>query len=68
MIHRYIRFKHLKERRVVDNWPTLQRWIELYGFPPGRYLGPNTRCWTEDEVAAWLEARPLADTEPTVTE
>jgi hypothetical protein len=54
-----LRFKHLKERRIVENWPQLKRLVETQRFPPGRLLGPNTRAWTEDEIAAWLETRPV---------
>jgi len=32
-------------------------WIEQLDFPPGRLLG-RTRCWTEDELKAWVESRP----------
>ncbi len=53
-----LRFKHLKQRRIVENWPQLKRLVETQGFPPGRLLGPNTRTWTEDEIDTWLEARP----------
>ncbi len=28
-----------------------------YGFPLGRLLGPHTRVWTEEEVAAWFNSR-----------
>lgn len=54
----FVRFKTLQARGIVDNFPTLVRWIEEWGFPPGRLLGPNVRAWTEDEVADWLESRP----------
>lgn len=55
-----IRFNDLKERGIVSNWQTLLRWIETEGFPPGRRLGPNTRCWTDAEIDAWIESRPVA--------
>ena len=58
MATRYLRFADLVERRIVNNRTTLNRWIEDYGFPPGRLLGPNTRAWTTDEVDVWLEERP----------
>ena len=57
-----LRFKHLKERRVVNNRATLGRWIKNQGFPPGFLLGPNSRAWTEDSVNAWLANR-AAETE-----
>jgi predicted DNA-binding transcriptional regulator AlpA len=54
----FLRFKDLKARGIVGNWPTLLRWIKDEGFPPGRYLAPNTRAWSEAEIEAWLAARP----------
>jgi hypothetical protein len=50
----------LKARGVVNNWPTLVNRINKYGFPPGRLIGPNARAWTEEEVEAWIAARPVA--------
>jgi predicted DNA-binding transcriptional regulator AlpA len=44
----------------INNWPTLKRRVEQDNFPPGRYVGKNTRVWTEEEVSAWWEARPTA--------
>jgi len=55
-----IRFNDLKARGIVANWNTLLRWIESDNFPPGRKLGANTRAWTETEVEAWIQSRPLA--------
>jgi predicted DNA-binding transcriptional regulator AlpA len=60
---RYLRYKDLVAAGLVKNWPTLLRWIEHEGFPPGRYLAPNTRAWPETEVVAWLESRPSAKPE-----
>ncbi|WP_158665354.1 helix-turn-helix transcriptional regulator [Sinorhizobium fredii] len=57
---RLLRFVHLKERQIVQNWPQLRRMVERYGFPPGLLLGPNTRAWREDEVEQWLASRPTA--------
>jgi hypothetical protein len=53
-----VRFRHLKERGIVENWPQLKRLIENCGFPSGRYLGPNSRAWFEDEIDEWLNSRP----------
>jgi hypothetical protein len=53
-----LRFKHLKEDGVVESWPQLKRLVDGYGFPSGRYIGPNTRVWTPEEIAAYLESRP----------
>jgi predicted DNA-binding transcriptional regulator AlpA len=57
MSERLLRFADLKERGIVNNWPTLRRWIQYQGFPPGIVLGPNTRAWTESEIDAWLANR-----------
>jgi predicted DNA-binding transcriptional regulator AlpA len=53
-----LRFSDLKARNIVRNWPTLKRWVETSGFPAGKLLGPNTRVWTEGEIAEWLDSRP----------
>ncbi len=58
-----LRFSDLQARGVVNNWVTLRRWIDREGFPTGRMLGPNTRAWSEDEIAAWIASRPT-DTKP----
>jgi len=55
-----LRFADLKARKIVSNWPTLKRWIDQEGFPPGIKLGPNSRAWTEEEIAEWLANRPKA--------
>jgi len=53
-----LRFADLKARGIVNNRMTLRRWIEREGFPPGRLLGPNSRCWIDQEIAEWIAARP----------
>jgi predicted DNA-binding transcriptional regulator AlpA len=55
-----LRFGDLKNRKIVTNHPTLKRWIQEQGFPPGRLLGPNTRVWTEAEVEGWVNSRPIS--------
>ena len=57
-----LRFRDLKDRKIVTNHVTLGRWIAKEGFPPGRMLGPNTRVWREDEINAWLDSRPTNNT------
>jgi hypothetical protein len=37
----------------IKNWPTLRRRVENDNFPPGRYVGANTRVWDKAEVEAW---------------
>jgi predicted DNA-binding transcriptional regulator AlpA len=54
-----LRFRDLRERRIVENWPTLLRWIEREGFPAGIRLGPNCRAWESTAVADWLEGRRI---------
>jgi hypothetical protein len=55
----YLRFRDLKARGIVANWPTLMNRINKSGFPPGRMIGPNARAWTETEVNEWLATRPI---------
>lgn len=57
---RFLRFADLKQAGIVSNWVTLRNWIENEGFPPGRLLGPNTRAWTDEEIAEYLNSRPAA--------
>jgi predicted DNA-binding transcriptional regulator AlpA len=54
-----LRYRNLVARGVVRNRMTLKRRIKLDGFPPGRMTGPNERTWTEDEVDAWVNSRPI---------
>jgi hypothetical protein len=56
----YLRFRDLKARGIVNNWPTLVNRINKFGFPSGRLIGPNARAWTEDEVEAWIARQPTA--------
>jgi predicted DNA-binding transcriptional regulator AlpA len=60
VIPRLLRYKDLKERGIVENWTTLFRLIASGDFPAGRYISPNRRAWTEDEIAEWLDSRPQA--------
>lgn len=56
----WLRFNDLKRQKIVTNHPTLRRWIEREGFPPGILLGPNTRAWKPSWIRAWLDSRPSA--------
>ena len=56
---KWLRFTDLQDRGVINSWPMLRRRVERDGFPAGRMLGPNTRAWSEDEVQAWLDSRPI---------
>jgi hypothetical protein len=44
----------------------LRRWIEMEGFPPGFYLGKNTRAWHKDDCDHWLANRPTAGPPPDI--
>ncbi|PWT73229.1 MAG: hypothetical protein C5B46_05665 [Proteobacteria bacterium] len=61
---RLLRFRDLKERGIVNNWPTLRNRIAKYGFPPGRMTGPNERTWVEAEIDAWIKSRPTVGPAP----
>jgi len=52
----------------IKSWPTLKLRILNDNFPPGRYLGGNTRVWTIEEVEAWFESRPKAGPPPEIHE
>jgi len=58
-----LRFRDLK-RYGIKNHPTLKRWIEQADFPPGFYLGSNTRAWREDDCEVWLANRPKWEARP----
>ena len=59
-----LRFKQLKERGIVRSRPQLRNLIAISGFPQGRLLSPNCRVWTEEEVDAWFESRPVENDRP----
>jgi predicted DNA-binding transcriptional regulator AlpA len=55
----YLRYRHLVSRGVVNSRQELKRLQDKHGFPPGRLLGPNTRVWTDEEIDAYIAARPV---------
>jgi len=57
---RYLRFRDLQRRGVVQTRQTLHTWIKHYGFPAGYKIAPNSRVWREDEVEAWIAERAQA--------
>lgn len=64
MARNLLRFKDLKDRRIVNNWAQLGNLVEKYGFPAGFMPSPNTRAWFEDEVDAWLDAKASTPARP----
>jgi hypothetical protein len=62
---KWLRFRDLKERQIVDSWPQLGNLIEKQGFPRGRMLSANVRAWDEEnEIEPWLASRPIAGAAP----
>jgi predicted DNA-binding transcriptional regulator AlpA len=51
-------YNAVRQTGVANNWPALNRRIANEGFPPGRLIG-RKRLWTEAEVTAWIESRPV---------
>ncbi len=56
MSERLLRFPDLKARGIINNWPTLRRWIERENFPVGFRI-QNTRFWTEQSINDWIASR-----------
>lgn len=63
---RFLRFKDLVDAGIVNNRPTLHRWIRDRGFPKAVKLGPGTAAWKDDEVQAWLSQRAPSTVEQVV--
>ena len=57
---KWIHYKNLVAKGVVSSRMTLKRLIDSQDFPPGVLITPNARAWNEDEVDAWIAARPAA--------
>jgi predicted DNA-binding transcriptional regulator AlpA len=55
-----IRYSDLVKKGVVNSRMTLKRLIDAQDFPTGRLITPNSRAWDEEEVDAWIAARPTA--------
>jgi predicted DNA-binding transcriptional regulator AlpA len=55
-----LRYSDLLALGVINNRATLSNWIRHRGFPCGQLTGPNSRTWSEAEVQAWLDSRPVA--------
>ena len=63
-MRKILRFRDLKAREIVRNRPALKDAIKKLGFPEPRWLSPQIQFWFEDEVEAWLEARPHETKQP----
>jgi hypothetical protein len=63
-MRRWLRFRDLKARGIVNNWPTLKNRIEKHGFPPGVMTGPNERTWTEEEIEEYRKRCPVEGPAP----
>ncbi len=50
-------------RRTGRSRSTIKRYLQLpaLGFPRPVQLGPRDRGWYEDEIEAWIDARPRCD-------
>jgi predicted DNA-binding transcriptional regulator AlpA len=59
-IMKLLRFPDLVAIGLFNSRMTLKRAIDSQGFPEGVLLTPNCRAWREDEIEAWVAARPTA--------
>jgi hypothetical protein len=55
----YYRFHDLVAKGYVSNRMTLKRWRDAGRFPPPVVLGPNTKAWTDEQLAE-VDARAKA--------
>jgi len=58
MTIRVLRPDDLAERLGVSR-TTLWRWERAGILPRRRAIGPNTNGWPADEIATWLDNRPV---------
>jgi predicted DNA-binding transcriptional regulator AlpA len=58
-IPRFLRQADLTERKISSGGRQTDYLIKHHNFPVGRMLSPLIRGWTEAEVLAWLETRPI---------
>ena len=58
-----LRFEDLRAQGFVKTWPSLNKWVDEKGFPPGRMIGRN-RVWTIAEVMAWVQKQPNEKQQP----
>src|SRR5262249_41915104 len=55
-----LRFADLKRMKLISTFAALKRKIDNEGFPPGRWIGPNTRAWLASEGMEWIKSRPAS--------
>jgi predicted DNA-binding transcriptional regulator AlpA len=55
----YLRYRNLVDCGLVNSRQELKRLQDTQSFPRGRLLGPNTRVWTDEEIEAYIAARPV---------
>ena len=55
-----IGFRDLVAMKVINSKRTLSRIIDTEDFPTGFRTTPNWRMWNEEDVTAWIAARPTA--------
>lgn len=57
---KYLRYKDLEDRKIINNRTTLHRWIASGYFPKPIKLGTKNIAWREDVIEAWLKEREAA--------
>jgi predicted DNA-binding transcriptional regulator AlpA len=55
----YLRYRNLVDRGLVNSRQELKRLQDTQGFPRGFLLGANTRVWADEEIDAYIAARPV---------
>jgi predicted DNA-binding transcriptional regulator AlpA len=58
MVTQFLRYRDLEDKGIVRSWAALRYKIKHNNFPTGRYIGPNSRAWTVEEVQDWIDALP----------
>jgi predicted DNA-binding transcriptional regulator AlpA len=55
---KWLSYTDLEAMKIFGSRMSLKRAIDNLGFPAGTLVTPNRRRWREDEVEAWIAARP----------
>ena len=61
---KYLRYHFLEATGRIPNRVTANRWIERGTFPPPYDLGPNSRAWSDEDIAEFDERARKGITEP----